>query len=158
MLILGIDPGLKYTGFGLIEIILNKIKYIESGIITTDIKQPINQRLVTIFEGINTIINRYEPSEVSIERIFSNINPKTTLLLGQARGVAICAASMNLNNIYEYTALQIKQSVVGYGHASKEQIQYMVKLRLNLNSSPKSDAADALACALTHIQYKTLYN
>jgi len=155
MLILGIDPGLRHTGFGLIEINLNKIKYIESGIIITDSKKPMNQRLITIFKGITTIKDKYKPDEVCIEKIFSNVNPKTTLLLGQARGVAICAAGMNLETVYEYTALQIKQSIVGYGHANKGQIQYMVKVRLNLNDVPEHNAADALACGLTHIQHSS---
>jgi crossover junction endodeoxyribonuclease RuvC len=154
MLILGIDPGLRYTGFGLIELKKdNTSNYIASGVICTDSSDELHKRLNTIFSGVCTIMDKYNPNDVCIEKIFFSVNPKTTLLLGQARGVAICAATMKNDKIYEYTALQIKQSVVGYGHASKQQIQEMVKQRLALTNSPRADAADALACAITHTQY-----
>ncbi|MFM2344352.1 MAG: hypothetical protein RLZZ210_962 [Pseudomonadota bacterium] len=158
MLVLGIDPGLKNTGFGLIKLINRGYAYIGSGTITTCAKQPTNQRLVTIFQGIQEIIQHYKPEQICMEKIFLNVNPKTTLLLGQARGVAICAATISVPDIYEYTPLQIKQTVVGYGHASKEQVQEMVKRLLKLNAIPQPDAADALACALTHIQYNKFSN
>ncbi len=153
MLVLGIDPGLKHTGFGLIKIENRSSIYIGSGTIVTSVKQTTSQRLVIIFKGIQEIIEYYKPDQVCIEKIFLNINPKTTLLLGQARGVAICAATISLSDIYEYTSLQIKQTVVGYGHANKEQVQEMVKHLLKLSDTPHSDAADALACAITHIQH-----
>jgi crossover junction endodeoxyribonuclease RuvC len=156
MLVMGIDPGLKYTGFGIIEVNCSDCAYMASGVISTNEKSQINIRLLTIFNGMQEIIKKYKPDQISMEKVFANVNPKTTLLLGHARGVAMCAASLYVDNIFEYTALQIKKSVVGYGHASKEQIQEMVRIRLNLNAKPSEDAADALACAVTHSQYSSL--
>jgi crossover junction endodeoxyribonuclease RuvC len=149
-LILGIDPGLKNTGFGLIKQTKTAYVYVESGIIVTCPKTHTHQRLVTIFNGLRTIIERYQPNDICLEKVFVNINPKTTLLLGQARGVAMCASAIDGCSVYEYSALQIKKSVVGYGHASKLQMQEMVKYLLKLNALPAVDASDALACAITH--------
>jgi len=103
-----------------------------------------------ILDNLSEVITQYQPEYVAIEQVFVNINPKSTLLLGQARGAAICAAVMNNLMVAEYTALQIKQAVVGNGHAKKDQVQEMVMRLLNLASSPSADAADALACAICH--------
>lgn len=103
-----------------------------------------------ILDNLNEVITQYQPEHVAIEQVFVNINPKSTLLLGQARGAAICAAVMNNLMVAEYTALQIKQAVVGNGHAKKEQVQEMVMRLLHLASNPSADAADALACAICH--------
>ena len=149
--ILGIDPGLCNTGFGVIEIIDNQTLYVTSGIITTKATQPLAMRLKTILEGINQMIIETKPDIASVEKVFVNKNPQSTLLLGQARGVAIAACVLNNIDITEYTALQVKQSVVGYGHAGKDQVGKMVKYLLKLNGAPQQDAADALAVALTHI-------
>ena len=107
-------------------------------------------RLKEILENVRDVIEQYQPDHVAIEQVFVNINPKSTLLLGQARGAAICAAVANNLKVAEYTALQIKQAVVGKGHASKDQVQQMIVRLLNLPAHPSSDAADALACAVCH--------
>lgn len=107
-------------------------------------------RLKSILEGLNEVIAEHHPDQVAIEQVFVNINPKSTLMLGQARGAAICAAVLKGLTVAEYTALQVKQAVVGNGHARKEQVQEMVKRLLKLDGSPSEDAADALACAICH--------
>lgn len=123
--------------------------YVSSGCVkTSEGKLPF--RLKLILDNLNEVITQYQPEHVAIEQVFVNINPKSTLLLGQARGAAICAAVMNNLMVAEYTALQIKQAVVGNGHAKKEQVQEMVMRLLHLASNPSADAADALACAICH--------
>lgn len=107
-------------------------------------------RLKLILDNLNEVILQYQPEHIAIEQVFVNVNPKSTLLLGQARGAAICAAAMNNLMVVEYTALQIKQAVVGNGHAKKNQVQEMVMRLLSLTSNPSADAADALACAICH--------
>ena len=151
MRILGIDPGLRNTGFGVIEAIGKEVSYITSGIITTNAEDSLAMRLKTILDGINQVIIETKPDIASVEIVFVNKNPQSTLLLGQARGVAIAACVLNNLDITEYTALQVKQSVVGYGHAEKEQVGKMVKYLLKLNGEPQKDAADALAIAICHI-------
>ncbi len=156
MRVLGIDPGLRKTGFGVIEILDNKLIYITSGVITTDSKTSLSLRIKTILDGITEIILITKPDIASVEKVFVNVNPQSTLLLGQARGVAIAACVLHNVPVSEYTALQVKQSVVGYGHAEKQQVTKMVKYLLNLDGEPQSDAADALATALAHIHYSKL--
>lgn len=154
MLILGIDPGLRNTGFGVIEELSNgECNYIASGVIQTLASESLPERLKVILLGVCEIIDTYQPVVVSIEKVFVNVNPQSTLLLGQARGTAISACVLKNLVVHEYTALQVKQSVVGYGHAEKEQVQKMVMHFLRLNSAPQSDAADGLACALAHVHY-----
>ena len=163
--ILGIDPGLRVTGFGVIEIdslkANGKIVYVTSGVIKTasakknvvageDDREELPARLKVILEGLFEVIDTYNPTQVAIEKVFVNVNPQSTLLLGQARGAAISAAVIRHLSVAEYTALQVKQSVVGNGHAQKEQVQEMVKRLLNLPAAPSSDSADALACAICH--------
>ena len=163
--ILGIDPGLRVTGFGVIEIDSlksnGKIAYVTSGVIKTasakknvvageDDREELPARLKVILEGLFEVIDTYKPTQVAIEKVFVNVNPQSTLLLGQARGAAISAAVIRNLSVAEYTALQVKQSVVGNGHAQKEQVQEMVKRLLNLPAAPSSDSADALACAICH--------
>jgi len=159
--ILGIDPGLRITGFGVIEKIGEKITYISSGTIKTasgkknkvegeDDREELPARLKIILDGLFEVIDTYQPNQVAIEKVFVNINPQSTLLLGQARGAAISAAVIRNLVVAEYTALQVKQAVVGNGHAQKQQVQEMVKRLLNLPSVPKPDSADALACAICH--------
>ena len=149
MRILGIDPGLRVTGFGIIEKQGQKLDYVASGCIRTpDGELP--ERLKSILEGLLEVIALHAPMEVSVEKVFVNVNPQSTLLLGQARGAAICAAVSKDLPVSEYTALQVKQAVVGQGHAAKEQVQEMVKRLLNLGGVPQADAADALACAICH--------
>ncbi|NOT68475.1 MAG: crossover junction endodeoxyribonuclease RuvC [Methylophilaceae bacterium] len=155
MRILGIDPGLRQTGFGVIEKIDGKISYIASGTIkTTSGKgaglEDLPSRIKIILDGLFEVIEAYQPIQVAIEKVFVNVNPQSTLLLGQARGAAISAAVISNLPVAEYTALQVKQSVVGNGHAAKEQVQEMVKILLKLAQAPKADSADALACAICH--------
>ncbi|CAH9019778.1 crossover junction endodeoxyribonuclease RuvC [Candidatus Nitrosacidococcus sp. I8] len=148
--ILGIDPGSRITGYGLIEIIDNKINYIKVGNIKTSISSSFTERLGTIFREISFIIEEYCPHEVAIEQVFMYKNPDSALKLGQARGAAICAATNKLLPIFEYSPTQIKQAVVGHGHATKSQVQYMIRLLLKLTLAPTADEADALACAFCH--------
>ena len=159
--ILGIDPGLRITGFGVIEKVGEKITYIASGTIKTasgkknkiegeDDREELPARLKIILDGLFEVIDTYQPNQVAIEKVFVNVNPQSTLLLGQARGAAISAAVIRDLSVAEYTALQVKQAVVGNGHAQKEQVQEMVKRLLKLPAVPKPDSADALACAICH--------
>jgi len=153
--ILGIDPGLRQTGFGVIEKTGEKLAYIASGTIKTTTGkgaeiEDLPTRLKSILDGLFEVIETYRPEQVAVEKVFVNVNPQSTLLLGQARGAAICAAVIKNLSVAEYTALQIKQAVVGNGHAAKEQVQEMVKRLLNLPTVPKADSADALACAICH--------
>ena len=149
MIILGIDPGLRTTGFGVINKQGTKLAYISSGTIKTS-EGSLPERLKTILTGVSEIIRTYHPECAAVEKVFVNVNPQSTLLLGQARGAAICAlVSANLA-VAEYTALQVKQGVVGQGKAKKEQVQEMVKRLLHLSGTPSSDAADALGVAICH--------
>ncbi|MCX8566476.1 MAG: Holliday junction endonuclease RuvC [Glomeribacter sp. 1016415] len=147
--IIGIDPGLRVTGFGVIEQNGQRLSYIASGVIKTP-NADLPQRLGTIFKGIATLLGEHAPMQAAIEKVFVNVNPQSTLLLGQARGAAICALVAGGMPVYEYTALQLKQAVVGYGRASKEQVQQMIARLLQLNSLPGTDAADALGVAICH--------
>lgn len=148
--ILGIDPGLRMTGFGVIEMQGQKLRYIASGCIKSDGNQRLPDRLHTLYAGITEIIGAYQPDIAAVEQVFSNVNPQSTLLLGQARGAAITALVAQGLPVSEYTALQVKQSVVGHGKAAKQQVAHMVMRLLALPGEPGSDAADALACAICH--------
>jgi crossover junction endodeoxyribonuclease RuvC len=147
--ILGIDPGLRITGFGIIEKSGNRLSYVTSGCVKSGVGE-LSLRLRSILEGLAEVIAANRPQEVAIEKVFVNVNPQSTLALGQARGTAICAAVIAGLPVAEYTALQVKQSVVGKGHAQKEQVQHMVRRLLALPGTPSPDAADALACAICH--------
>jgi crossover junction endodeoxyribonuclease RuvC len=149
MKILGIDPGLRTTGFGVIHKQGGKLAYIASGTIKTpDADLP--QRLKVILAGVSEIIRTYAPDCAAIEKVFVNVNPQSTLLLGQARGAAICALVSAELAVAEYTALQIKQAVAGHGKAQKQQVQDMVQRLLQLSGMPSTDAADALGVAICH--------
>jgi crossover junction endodeoxyribonuclease RuvC len=148
--ILGIDPGLGITGYGVVEKRGAALAYVASGRIVSNQREDLALRLATILEGLGEVIASFAPDEVAVEKVFVNVNPTSTLLLGQARGAAICAAVLARLPVSEYTALQVKQSVVGQGHARKEQVQEMVKRLLCLAGAPGPDAADALACAICH--------
>ncbi|HJQ61969.1 MAG TPA: crossover junction endodeoxyribonuclease RuvC [Burkholderiales bacterium] len=149
MRILGIDPGLRVTGFGVLDKAGQKLAYVTSGCIRVPSGE-LSIRLKTILDGLAEVIASCQPEQVALEKVFVNVNPQSTLLLGQARGTAICAAVLHRLPISEYTALQVKQAVVGNGHAGKEQVQEMVKRLLKLEGKPGPDAADALACAICH--------
>jgi crossover junction endodeoxyribonuclease RuvC len=148
--ILGIDPGLGCTGYGVLEKNRTTLVYVASGRIRSDDSLELAERLAQILAGLSEVIESYAPVEVAVEKVFVNVNPQSTLLLGQARGAAICAAVLAKLPVAEYTALQVKQAVVGMGHARKEQVQEMVKRLLKLPGHPSADAADALACAICH--------
>lgn len=149
MRILGLDPGLRVTGYGVIEKAGSVLTYVSSGCIKSpDGELP--DRLKNILNSVQEVIARHAPDQVAVEKVFVNVNPQSTLLLGQARGAAICAAVSRDLPVSEYTALQVKQAVVGNGHAKKEQVQEMVKRLLKLPGYPSPDAADALACAICH--------
>jgi len=154
--ILGIDPGLRLTGFGVIEKTGEQVSYIASGTIKTATgkktdREELPARLKIILDGLFEVIDTYQPTQVAVEKVFVNVNPQSTLLLGQARGAAISAAVLRDISVAEYTALQVKQSVVGNGHAKKDQVQEMVKRLLSLPATPSEDSADALACAICHV-------
>ena len=148
--ILGIDPGLRVTGFGVIELHGKQLVYVASGCIKSNDKESLPERIKTLFAGISEVIATYAPNQAAVEKVFVNVNPQSTLLLGQARGAAICAAVLCRLPVAEYTALQVKQAVVGNGHADKQQVQHMVRRLLALPGEPSADAADALACAICH--------
>ena len=148
--ILGIDPGLRITGFGVIEKSGNKLAYVASGCIKTAAKASLPVRLGTIHASLCELIAQYRPDQAVVEIVFVNVNPQSTLLLGQARGAAITALVAGGLEVAEYTALQVKQAVVGNGHADKIQVQHMVRRLLSLPGDPSPDAADALACAIAH--------
>lgn len=147
--ILGIDPGLRVTGFGLIQRAGQRLAYLTSGVVRTPAGE-LPDRLKAILESLGEVIAQHSPDQVAVEKVFVNVNPQSTLLLGQARGAAICAAVSRGLPVSEYTALQVKQAVVGNGHAAKEQVQEMVRRLLALPGDPSADAADALACAICH--------
>ena len=161
MIILGIDPGLAIVGYGVIEYRGNKYKLLDYGCINTDSDIIIPERLKIIYEELSILIDKYNPDDVAMEELFFNKNVKTAIKVGQARGVEVLAAVNKGKNVYEYTPLQIKQSVAGYGRAEKRQVQEMVKLLLNLKEIPKpDDAADALAVAICHsscLKFKDMF-
>jgi crossover junction endodeoxyribonuclease RuvC len=149
MRILGIDPGLRTTGFGVIEAEGARLHYVASGTITTG-AAALGDLPGIIFEGVREVTARYRPDCASMEIVFVNVNPQSTLLLGQARGAALAALVSNDLAVSEYTALQMKKAVVGHGQARKEQVQAMVARLLTLPGEPGRDAADALGLAICH--------
>ncbi len=149
MRILGIDPGLQVTGFGVIDKNGQRLGYVASGCVKSG-RGELAVRLKVLLEGLTEVIAAHRPQQVVVEKVFVNVNPQSTLALGQARGAAICAAVLAGLPVAEYTALQVKQAVVGNGQAGKAQVQHMVKRLLALAGDPSPDAADALACAICH--------
>ena len=152
MRILGIDPGLRITGFGVVEVDGPALRYVASGTIRTDGADSgqLPQRLKLIFDGVREVAARYQPDCASVEIVFVNVNPQSTLLLGQARGAAVTALVSVELAVAEYSALQMKKAVVGHGQARKEQVQAMVARLLALPGLPGKDAADALGLAVCH--------
>lgn len=152
MRILGIDPGLQTSGFGVVDVEGPQLRYVASGTIkTTHLERAdLPGRLKVLFEGVCEVVERYQPDAASIEIIFVNVNPQATLLLGQARGACITALVSRQLSVAEYTALQLKKAVAGYGKAGKAEVQEMVMRLLKLPSLPGKDAADALGLAITH--------
>jgi crossover junction endodeoxyribonuclease RuvC len=150
--ILGIDPGLQCTGFGVVDVDGPHLSYVASGTIRTGeaALRNLPARLKIIFDGVREVAHTYQPSCAAVEIVFVNVNPQSTLLLGQARGAALTALVSGELTVAEYTALQLKKAVVGHGHASKSQVQDMVMRLLSLPGLPGKDAADALGLAITH--------
>ncbi|NLC69119.1 MAG: crossover junction endodeoxyribonuclease RuvC [Clostridiaceae bacterium] len=151
MIVMGIDPGFAITGYGIVKYEGNHFTVIDYGVITTRASEPLPDRLLSLNRELESIIELSKPDAVSIEEIFFNKNSKTVLTAAQGRGVAILAAAKNGIRVFEYTPLQVKQAVVGYGRAEKVQVQQMVRVILNLDDIPRpDDAADALAVAICH--------
>lgn len=161
MIIIGIDPGIAIVGYGVVKLTGNKFEVLDYGAITTESKMDFPDRLKIIYNKMTEIIDKYSPTDLAMEELFFNKNVKTAIKVGQARGVEILAAVNKGVEIYEYTPLQIKQAVVGYGRADKNQVQEMVKMLLNLKEIPKpDDVADALAVALCHgnsLKFKEMF-
>jgi len=151
MIIMGIDPGFAITGYGIVKYEGNKFSVLDYGAITTEASMQLPERLLYLYDRLQELIGAYKPEVVSVEELFFNKNIKTALTVGHGRGVAVLAAAKAGIGVYEYTPLQVKQSVVGYGRADKAQIQQMVKVILSLPAIPKpDDVADALAVAICH--------
>jgi crossover junction endodeoxyribonuclease RuvC len=150
MRILGVDPGLRRTGFGVIDADGPRLHYVASGTVVVPPAQPLAGRLKVILDNLREIVRDTQPDVAALEIVFLNTNPASTLLLGQARGAAMCALADTGLDVHEYTALQIKKAVVGSGRAAKEQVQAMVQRLLALDGLPAPDSADALACAICH--------
>jgi len=148
-IILGVDPGSRITGYGIIRAEGRHVQYIDSGCIRVG-EKPMPERLQTIFHSLATLIGEFRPEEFAIEQVFMARNPDSALKLGQARGAAIVSAANSGLAVHEYSARQVKQAVVGKGGADKSQVQHMVQVLLALSSRPQADAADALAIALCH--------
>ena len=153
MRILGIDPGLRTTGYGVIEASGSKLAYVASGAVRVPTGDELPIRLKAILDGLAEVISIYRPDIAVIEKVFVNTNPQSTLLLGQARGAAICALVTANLPVSEYTALQIKQAVAGHGKAQKSAVQEMVRRLLKLSGTPGTDSADALAAAICHTSH-----
>jgi len=156
MRILGIDPGTGITGYGIIDVEGNRLRHVDNGIIKTRSSEPLPLRLKTIYDGLSAVLGEYAPQAVAIEQVFLAKNPRAALTLGHARGTAVLAAVNRDLAVHEYSALQVKSAVVGYGHAAKQQVQQMVKALLNLPEIAQEDAADALAVAICHANSRTM--
>jgi len=150
MRILGIDPGSRATGYGIIEEAGGRLRFVSCGVIRTKNGTDLPVRLREIYAGLCGVIATHRPDEAAVEDVFVAVNPRSALKLGQARGAAILAAMNNHLPVSEYGAKQVKLGVVGYGQADKQQVQHMIRVLLQLTSSPSSDAADALALAVCH--------
>ncbi len=151
MRIIGIDPGYAIVGYGIVDYNSNHFSVVDYGAITTKAHTPFDSRLSSIYDGLSQLISAFKPDAMSIEKLFFNTNTTTAIDVAQARGVIVLAAAQGGLDIAEYTPLQVKQSVVGYGRAEKKQVQEMTRLMLNLKSVPKpDDTADALALAICH--------
>ncbi|GGG20181.1 crossover junction endodeoxyribonuclease RuvC [Paenibacillus abyssi] len=159
MRVLGIDPGIAIAGFGFIDKIGNKLVPVQYGSIETEAHTPAETRLLQVYESMGTLLDKYKPDAIAVEKLFFNRNVTTAFAVGQARGVIILAAAQRGIQVAEYTPLQVKQAVVGYGKAEKRQVQEMVKMFLKLAAVPKpDDVADALAIAICHAHSAVLQN
>jgi crossover junction endodeoxyribonuclease RuvC len=153
MLVLGVDPGSRVTGYGLIEKRMNQMTCIDAGTITPSVLLPFYQRIHAIFQAMTELMEKHRPEEMAIEDVFYGKNVKSSLKIGHARGAVLIAAVRCGVKIFEYTPLEIKKSVVGYGRASKEQVRAMIRVILKLKAQPVLDASDALATAICHLNW-----
>jgi crossover junction endodeoxyribonuclease RuvC len=157
MLILGLDPGTAITGYGLVREVEGELTVVEYGAVTTPAHVASEKRLLQIYRELSALIARHMPTAAAVEKLFFSRNVRTAMAVGQARGVALLAAANAGLPVYEYTPLEVKQAIAGYGGASKEQVQQMVKLLLQLEEVPQpDDAADAIAVAVCHLHYTRL--
>lgn len=156
MLVLGVDPGSRVTGYGLVEKNGRQLVCVHSGTVATSIQLPFYERIYEIFQAMTGIMKRYGPSEMAVEDIFFHKNLKSSLKIGHARGAVLIAAVQCGIRIFEYTPLEIKKSVVGYGRATKEQVRAMIQVMLKLKKPPVLDASDALATAVCHLNWTRL--
>jgi len=154
--ILGIDPGSRATGYGVIEKQGSRLRFLACGVIRVTDRYTFSQRLKIIFDGLCEVIKEHSPEAAAVEDVFVAVNPRSALKLGHARGVAVLAAMNHGLEVHDYTPRMVKQAVVGYGQADKHQMQQMVRVLLNLSSSPSADAADALAVAICHANRSVL--
>lgn len=148
--IIGIDPGSRITGYGVIDADRGRLQFVACGVIKTTAKYPFPHRLNEIFEGINEVVQLHGPAVAAIEEVFLATNPRSALKLGHSRGAAVVAVMQNGLAVFDYSARAVKQAVVGYGQADKGQVQHMVRVLLGLSGAPSVDAADALAVAICH--------
>ena len=156
MIIMGVDPGTAITGYGLVDFKGNRFSPVEYNCIRTPAKMNLADRLLILYRELEKVIEKYRPDRFAVEKLFFNTNARTALAVGQARGVVLLLGAMAGLQVYEYTPLEVKQAVVGYGRAEKGQVQYMVKAILCLPEVPKpDDVADALAVAICHAHYGT---
>jgi crossover junction endodeoxyribonuclease RuvC len=152
--VLGVDPGTAILGYGVVAVDGDELSALEYGVLTTPSHLPLTSRLLALFDGLTTVIDRTRPSEAAVEQLFFARNVQSALAVGQARGVVLLAAARGAIPVSEYTPLQVKQAVAGYGRATKEQVQQMVQVILRLQEIPQpDDAADALAIAICHAQW-----
>ncbi len=152
--ILGIDPGSRITGYGIVDSGVGTVAFVSCGVIKTTVSYPLANRLNEIFEGINEVIQLHNPDVAAVEEVFMARNAGAALKLGQARGAAVVAAMQNGLGVNDYSAKKVKRAVVGYGQAEKAQVQHMIKALLGLSAEPSSDAADALAVAICHANHQ----
>lgn len=158
MIILGVDPGTHFTGYGLVEKIGSALKHIDNGLIAPSSKSLLPLRLKQIFEEIFRLIEKFSPQEVALEDVFVAKNARSSLKLGHARGVVMLAAAQRGIPVFEYPPAKVKQAIAGFGQATKEQMQKMVKIHLKLREPAQEDATDALAVALCHCQIVKMRN
>lgn len=152
MLILGLDPGTAITGYGLVRDVEGRLSAVDYGVITTPSGAELDKRLLQIYQELSALISRHKPDAMAVEKLFFSRNVRTAMAVGQARGVVLLTAALAGVPVYEYTPLEVKQAIVGYGGAEKQQVQQMVKLLLNLAEVPQpDDAADAIAVAVCHL-------
>ena len=148
--IIGVDPGSRITGYGIIDADRGHLHFVACGVVKTTTNYPFSYRLNEIFEGINEVVQLHGPVVAAVEDVFLATNPRSALKLGHARGAAVVAATQNGLTVFDYSPRAVKQAVVGYGQADKKQVQHMVRVLLGLSGAPSTDAADALAVAICH--------